>query len=60
MSHTHDYNTYKVSKGPADGEPVDVLGDAGQTKTSGTFADYVSDNETRPVNIAVNFIIRAV
>jgi microcystin-dependent protein len=66
VKHSHDYNTYKVSKAPAEGDPVDVLGDAGQEKTTNTFVDddphghHVSDHETRPVNIAVNFIIRAV
>jgi microcystin-dependent protein len=65
MKHSHDYDTYKVVEGPADGAPVDVLGVAGHERTKGTFAEdsdhyeHVSDNETRPVNIAVNFIIRA-
>ena len=58
--HTHDYTAYTASKvTAAEGEPVTVLNPAGTAKTGDMQVDYQSKKETRPVNIAVNFIIRA-
>jgi microcystin-dependent protein len=57
--HTHTYAmAFHMAAGKSGGDPPDVFADRSSANTSGP--DGSPHDETRPINVAVNYIIKAI